>query len=31
MAERELGMPLVLSGRNEEAATGAALVAMPIP
>lgn len=27
MAERELGLPLVLSGRSEEAATGAALVA----
>lgn len=27
MAERELGLPLVLSERNEEAATGAALIA----
>ena len=28
MAERELGMSLVLSERSEEAATGAALVAV---
>ena len=30
MAERELGVPLVMSERSEEAATGAALVARPV-